>query len=72
MTLQEYKLIRPNEYQQDGWDADTMTFIGVIAGDIIGSAHELKGTRIKTTEFELFPSEVTFTDNTVMTIAVTK
>ena len=43
MTIQEYRIIKPNEYQHDGWDADTMTFIGTIAGDIIGSAHELKG-----------------------------
>ena len=72
MTIQEYRIIKPNAYQHDGWDADTMTFIGTIAGDIIGSAHELKGTRIKTTDFELFPAGVKFTDDTVMTIAITK
>ena len=72
MTIQEYRIIKPNEYQHDGWDADTMTFIGTIAGDIIGSTHELKGTRIKTTDFELFPAGVKFTDDTVMTIAITK
>ena len=42
--------------------------IGAIAGDIIGSVYE--GYGIKTTEFELFSSESTFTDDTVLTVAV--
>lgn len=42
--------------------------IGAIAGDIIGSVYE--GYEIKATEFELFSSESTFTDDTVLTVAV--
>jgi ADP-ribosylglycohydrolase len=41
--------------------------LGVIAGDIIGSAYER--TPIKTTDFPLFRHHSTFTDDTVMTIA---
>lgn len=42
--------------------------IGAIAGDIIGSVYE--GNEIKTTEFELFTFESTFTDDTVLTVSV--
>jgi ADP-ribosylglycohydrolase len=42
--------------------------LGAIAGDVIGSVHE--GTRTKTKEFPLFVRESTFTDDTVLTIAV--
>jgi len=42
--------------------------IGAIAGDIIGSVYE--GHRVKTTEFPLFTSRSTFTDDTVLTVAV--
>jgi ADP-ribosylglycohydrolase len=42
--------------------------IGAIAGDIIGSVHEFKA--MKSTEFDLFVNDCTFTDDTVMTIAV--
>ena len=42
--------------------------VGAIAGDIIGSTRE--HYRIKTKDFELFPSGSTFTDDTVMTLAV--
>lgn len=42
--------------------------IGAIAGDIIGSTREHYS--IKTKDFELFPSGSTFTDDTVMTLAV--
>lgn len=55
-----------------GYASDECAVIGAIVGDIIGSAHELKGTRIKTTEFELFPNNATFTDDTVMTMAIMK
>jgi ADP-ribosylglycohydrolase len=41
--------------------------LGVIVGDIIGSAYER--TPIKTTDFPLFQQHSTFTDDTVMTIA---
>ncbi|MGC9384719.1 MAG: ADP-ribosylglycohydrolase family protein [Kosmotogaceae bacterium] len=42
--------------------------IGAIAGDIIGSVYE--GTPIKTIDFPLFQNSSTFTDDTVLTIAV--
>jgi ADP-ribosylglycohydrolase len=42
--------------------------LGAIAGDIIGSVHEFRGT--KTTEFELFQSGCRFTDDTVLAVAV--
>jgi ADP-ribosylglycohydrolase len=41
---------------------------GAIIGDIVGSAYE--GTGIKTKDFPLFVSESTFTDDTVLTVAV--
>ena len=42
--------------------------LGAIAGDIIGSVHEWAAT--KTTEFELFHPRCSFTDDTVLTVAV--
>ena len=42
--------------------------LGAIAGDVIGSVHEGAGT--KTKEFPLFVRDSTFTDDTVLTIAV--
>lgn len=42
--------------------------IGAIAGDIIGSVYEHH--RIKTKEFPLFQARSTFTDDTVLTVAV--
>lgn len=42
--------------------------LGAIAGDIIGSVHEGRGTR--TRDFELFDPACTFTDDTVLTVAV--
>ena len=42
--------------------------LGAIAGDIIGSIYEKRP--LKTTEFPLFSEKSTFTDDTVMTIAV--
>lgn len=42
--------------------------IGAIAGDIIGSVYE--SHCLKTTEFVLFTTNSTFTDDTVLTIAV--
>lgn len=42
--------------------------LGAIAGDIIGSVYEFNG--IKSTEFELFSPGSTFTDDTVLTVAV--
>lgn len=71
MLIQRKNAVRNNK-RHGGYASDECAIIGAIAGDIIGSAHELKGTRIKTTEFELFPDNATFTDDTVMTIAVMK
>lgn len=42
--------------------------IGAIAGDVIGSVHE--GTRARTKDFPLFAPRSTFTDDTVLTVAV--
>ena len=41
---------------------------GAIIGDIVGSRFEIK--RIKTTEFQLFTEDSTFTDDTVLTVAI--
>jgi ADP-ribosylglycohydrolase len=41
--------------------------IGAIAGDIIGSVYEYRS--MKTTDFELFLSYSSFTDDTIMTVA---
>jgi ADP-ribosylglycohydrolase len=42
--------------------------LGAIAGDVIGSVHEYRGT--KSTDFELFAARCRFTDDTVLTVAV--
>ena len=42
--------------------------LGAIAGDIIGSVHEGRGT--KSTDFPLFWPDCRFTDDTVLTVAV--
>src|SRR5687768_11334534 len=42
--------------------------LGAIAGDVIGSVHE--GVRTKTKDFPLFVDDSTFTDDTVLTVAV--
>jgi len=42
--------------------------IGAIAGDIIGSQYEW--VKIKTTDFELFTEMSSFTDDTVLTVAI--
>ena len=42
--------------------------LGAIAGDVIGSPYE--GRPIKTTEFPLFGPQSTFTDDTVLTVAI--
>lgn len=44
--------------------------IGAIVGDIIGSVYEWNN--IKTKDFQLFNRECTFTDDTVMTLAIAK
>lgn len=43
---------------------------GAIIGDVVGSVYEFQP--IKTKNFELFPEKATFTDDTVMTIAVAR
>ena len=43
--------------------------LGAISGDIIGSIYE--AAPIKTKEFPLFGQGVTFTDDTVCTVAIT-
>lgn len=42
--------------------------LGAIAGDVIGSVFEFRN--IKTTDFPLFSERTTFTDDTVLTVAV--
>ncbi|MFZ4798480.1 MAG: ADP-ribosylglycohydrolase family protein [Bacteroidia bacterium] len=42
--------------------------IGAIAGDVIGSVYEFRN--VKTTVFPLFTEKSTFTDDTVLTIAI--
>jgi len=42
--------------------------LGAIAGDIIGSVYEF--SPIKTEDFELFSARITFTDDTVLTVAL--
>lgn len=42
--------------------------LGAIAGDVIGSAYEFRPC--KRTDFELFPPGASYTDDTVMTVAV--
>ena len=44
--------------------------LGALVGDIIGSVYEFRNT--KRTDFELFCSASTFTDDSVMTLAVAK
>ena len=44
--------------------------LGAIVGDIIGYFYEWNN--VKTLDFDLFPKDVTFTDDTVMTLAVAK
>ncbi len=46
--------------------------LGAIAGDIIGSPFEFTVNNIKTTNFPLFSERSHFTDDTVMTIAVSE
>ena len=55
-----------------GWEIDELTILGAIGGDIIGSCYELKNTRIKTTNFELFSPQSTWTDDSILTIAIAK
>lgn len=44
--------------------------LGAIIGDIIGSRFEFRNNKSK--EFELFNNKCTFTDDTVMTLAIAK
>lgn len=42
--------------------------IGAIIGDIVGSAYEFNPTNDY--DFEFFPNEASFTDDTICTIAI--
>ncbi len=46
--------------------------LGAIIGDMIGSPYEFDENNIKSTNFPLFTDKSTFTDDTVMTVAVAK
>lgn len=46
----------------------SIALLGAICGDIIGSEYEFHAT--KNVNFQLFTDSSTFTDDTVMTIAV--
>src|SRR5207249_9609989 len=48
--------------------AEDNSMLGAIVGDVIGSVHEGAGT--KTKNFPLFVSRSTFTDDSVLTVAV--
>lgn len=62
----------PNRIDLPFDEIASLCLIGAIAGDVIGSCYELKGCRTKDYDFEIFPPNATFTDDTVMTMAVTK
>lgn len=47
-----------------------MRLLGAIAGDIIGSKYEFMRHAVKTKNFELFPEDAYFTDDSVLTIAL--
>ena len=49
-----------------------LPIVGAIAGDVIGSRYELKGCRTKNYNFSLLEESSTYTDDTVLTIAVAK
>ena len=42
--------------------------LGAIVGDVLGSIHEFRP--VKTKDFELLNSDCIFTDDTVMTVAI--
>ncbi|MDR1212727.1 MAG: ADP-ribosylglycohydrolase family protein [Propionibacteriaceae bacterium] len=44
--------------------------LGAIIGDIVGSPYEFDHSAIKTTDFEFFSDQSSWTDDTVMTVAV--
>jgi ADP-ribosylglycohydrolase len=56
------------EPETTGCERDNFTMLGAIGGDIIGSVHEYRAT--KSPDFELFVAESTFTDDTVLSVAV--
>lgn len=72
--IDEIKIYRDNSEfgNVSGWDIDELTILGAIGGDIIGSCYELQDTRIKTTDFELLSHKSTYTDDSVLTIAIAK
>jgi len=50
-------------------NSNSNTIIGAVIGDVIGSVFEWNN--IKTTEFDLFNPKCDFTDDTVLTVAIT-
>ena len=46
------------------------TMLGALVGDIVGAAYEFHNTKL--VDFELFPRNARFTDDSVMTLAVAK
>lgn len=50
----------------------SLPIIGAILGDMVGAPYELKGHRIKNVDFPFFNEESTFTDDTVLTLAIVK
>lgn len=65
LALKNHKLLKINTLKMNH---KSKTIIGAIAGDIIGSVYEAKN--IKAYRFPLFTSYSTFTDDSVMTMAV--
>lgn len=47
----------------------SIAILGAVAGDVIGSVYERRN--VKTTDFPLFTAHSRFTDDTVLTMAVT-
>lgn len=48
----------------------SLPVIGAILGDMVGAPYELKGHRIKKVDFPFLNEESTFTDDTVLTLAI--
>ena len=48
----------------------SLPVIGAILGDMVGAPYELMGHRIKKVDFPFFNEESTFTDDTVLTLAI--
>ena len=62
-----YERLRPRPWRRIPWKQGA-NMIGAIAGDIIGSVYEFDP--IKTKDFPLFRPLCSFTDDTVLTVAI--